>query len=56
MPQEYFPSVEELLRTRASRRIPPSDDSGFSIWVHPDASWPDPIELAARLRRSNFVR
>ncbi|HXP90832.1 MAG TPA: response regulator [Fibrobacteria bacterium] len=56
MPQEYFPSVEELLRTRAAQWIPPADDSGFSIWVHPDASWPDPIELAARLRRSNFVR
>jgi len=56
MPQEYFPSVEELLRARASRWIPPPQDGGFSISVHPDVSWPDPIELAARRRRSIFAR
>jgi diguanylate cyclase (GGDEF)-like protein len=56
MPLEYFPSVEDLLRTRAAQRIPPPDRTGFSVRIHPDVSWPDPIELAARRRRSTFVR
>jgi diguanylate cyclase (GGDEF)-like protein len=56
MPQEYFPSVESLLRIRAAEGVPSTEeDGGFATWAHPDVSWPDPIELASRRRRSTFA-
>ena len=55
MPQDYYPEVERVLRTRAAQEHPsPTEETGFPTWIHPDVSWPDPKEVAARRVRSNF--
>jgi hypothetical protein len=55
MPHDYFPEVERLLRARASGELPvPNEESGFPTWAHPDVSWPDPREVAARRAVASF--
>jgi diguanylate cyclase (GGDEF)-like protein len=55
MPRDYYPVAENLLRTRAGAQLPvPTEETGFPVWIHPEVSWPDPREVAARRARSNF--